>query len=112
MHAPYRPALDAVSLAAISQRTQTHPDEPGHPGATAPAGTAGNVAAGTRDAPGAVLWAALCLALPEGTTVPGLMAETGMSRPWVYQRLADLAGAGQVYQVSRGRWRAVPGSSP
>jgi S-DNA-T family DNA segregation ATPase FtsK/SpoIIIE len=111
LHAPYRPALDAVSLAAISQRTQTHPDEPAHPAIATSAARGGNVAAGNRDAPGAMLWAALCLAPTDGTTVPELMAETGMSRPWVYQRLADLAGAGQVHQVSRGRWRAVPGSS-
>ena len=31
------------------------------------------------------------LAPEEGTTVPELMDETGMSRPWVYQRLQELA---------------------
>jgi hypothetical protein len=36
------------------------------------------------------------------------MAETGMSRPWVYLRLRELADQGQVIQVSRGRWRAAP----
>ena len=41
--------------------------------------------------------------------MPELMDETGMSRPWVYQRLQELARAGQVTQVSRGRWRAATG---
>jgi S-DNA-T family DNA segregation ATPase FtsK/SpoIIIE len=59
------------------------------------------------DAPEVVLWAALMIAPPEGTTVPDLMAETGMSRPWVYLRLRKLADRGQVIQVSRGRWRAA-----
>jgi S-DNA-T family DNA segregation ATPase FtsK/SpoIIIE len=58
-----------------------------------------------------ILWAALSLAPDEGITVPELMAETGMSRPWVYQRLADLARRSQVTQVSRGRWHTVPGDS-
>ena len=41
--------------------------------------------------------------------MPELMTETGMSRPWVYQRLADLARRGHVIQVSRGLWRAAGG---
>jgi hypothetical protein len=53
------------------------------------------------------LWAVLTIAPAEGVTVPELMTETGMSRPWVYQRLADLARGGHVAQVSRGRWRAT-----
>jgi S-DNA-T family DNA segregation ATPase FtsK/SpoIIIE len=43
----------------------------------------------------------------KGTTVTELMTATGMSRPWVYQRLHRLAEHGQVVQVSRGRWRAA-----
>ncbi|MBA8952682.1 hypothetical protein HNR61_004328 [Actinomadura namibiensis] len=31
-----------------------------------------------------------------------------MSRPWIYQRLRELADTGRVTQVSRGRWRAMP----
>ena len=54
-----------------------------------------------------MLWTALVLAPIEGTTVPDLMAATGMSRPWIYLRLRDLADQGHVIQVSRGRWRAV-----
>jgi hypothetical protein len=30
---------------------------------------------------------------PEGTTVPHLMTATGMSRPWIYLRLRDLAAS-------------------
>jgi len=54
-----------------------------------------------------MLWTALVLALMDGTTVPDLMTATGMSRPWIYLRLRDLAEQGHVIQVSRGRWRAV-----
>ena len=52
---------------------------------------------------------ALSLAPEDGITVPDLMEATGMSRPWIYQRLRELADDGQVIQVSRGRWRAVTG---
>jgi len=62
---------------------------------------------GADDAPEVVLWAAPVVAPPEGTTVPDLMAETGMSRPWVYLQLRELAEHGQVIQVSRGCWRAA-----
>jgi S-DNA-T family DNA segregation ATPase FtsK/SpoIIIE len=57
------------------------------------------------------LWAALSLAPAEGTTVPELMTATGMSRPWIYLRLRELAERGQVIQVSRGRWRATDSDS-
>jgi DNA-binding IclR family transcriptional regulator len=57
-------------------------------------------------------WAALSVAPPYGTTVPELMAETGMSRPWVYQRLSELSRAGQLVQIGRGRWRAATDDSP
>jgi S-DNA-T family DNA segregation ATPase FtsK/SpoIIIE len=99
-YADDRPALDQVSLdgmtersdrAAITRNPATPPD-PGH-------------------APDAVLWAVLSIAPEDGITVPELMDETGMSRPWVYQRLQELARTGQVTQVSRGRWRSVTGHS-
>ena len=57
------------------------------------------------------MWAALSLAPAEGTTVPELMTATGMSRPWIYLRLRELAERGQVIQVSRGRWHGVGGDS-
>ena len=63
-------------------------------------------------APDTILWAVLSLAPDEGVTVPELMDETGMSRPWVYQRLQDLVRNRQVIQVSRGRWRATPDDQP
>jgi DNA-binding transcriptional regulator GbsR (MarR family) len=62
---------------------------------------------GAEDTPEAILWAALSLAPDDGVTVPDLMTATGMSRPWIYQRLRELAERGHVIQVSRGRWRAV-----
>ena len=64
------------------------------------------------DGPEVILWAALSLAPDEGATVPDLMTATGMSRPWIYQRLRGLAERGQVVQVSRGRWRAASGDNP
>jgi hypothetical protein len=51
--------------------------------------------------------AALSLAGTDGITVTGLMAAPGMGRRWVYYRLRDLAGAGQVVQTVRGTWRAT-----
>ena len=60
-----------------------------------------------QDSPEVMLWAALVPAPPEGATVPDLMNTTGMSRPWIYLRLRELADEGHVIQVSRGRWRAV-----
>jgi FtsK/SpoIIIE family len=100
-YADFRPPLDDVSRRAIeeshsSERTVLSPEteyEPLHEPQTA--------------TPGAVLWAALSLAPADSATVPELMDATGMSRPWIYLRLRELAEQGQVIQVSRGRWRAV-----
>jgi hypothetical protein len=93
-YADHRPTLDHVSSNGMTERvdlaTLSPTPDPGH-------------------APEAVLWAVLSIAPVGGTTVPELMDETGMSRPWVYQRLQELARTGQVSQVSRGRWRAVTG---
>ena len=93
-YADHRPALDHVSLNGMTERadmaTLSPIPDPAH-------------------APEAVLWAVLSIAPEDGITVPELMDETGMSRPWVYQRLHELARAGQVIQVSRGRWRAATG---
>ena len=62
---------------------------------------------GGGDGPDTLLWVALLLAPQDGTTVPDLMTATGMSRPWIYLRLRELADEGHGIQVSRGRWRAV-----
>jgi len=99
-YADYRPPLDPVSLQAIDQ--DIHPERTVIPPETDTA-TVDDVA----DAPDVLLWVALICAPSEGTTVPDLMTATGMSRPWIYLRLRELAEQGHVLQVSRGRWRAV-----
>jgi S-DNA-T family DNA segregation ATPase FtsK/SpoIIIE len=86
-----RPRLDETSTSAIR-------------GTTSPAA---DPVEDTSRAPEELLWAALSLAPDHGITVPDLMQHTGMSRPWIYQRLRDLLAGGQVIQVSRGRWRGV-----
>jgi S-DNA-T family DNA segregation ATPase FtsK/SpoIIIE len=103
--ADLRPPLDDVSRRAVEQQR--------------PEGQLGTSTAevvnhqdGANDAPEAILWAALSLAPDEGTTVPDLMATTGMSRPWIYLRLRELAEQGHVIQVSRGRWRALTDDTP
>jgi FtsK/SpoIIIE family len=110
-HAPDRPALDAVSQLALEQRAQNHPDAPEYPGDVTGQDGPGGSPDETRVAPETILWAALSLAPPTGVTVPELMDQTGMSRPWVYQRLQELARRGQVAQVSRGRWHATNGDA-
>ena len=55
------------------------------------------------------MWAALSLAPDDGATVPELMTATGMSRPWIYLRLRELAERGQVDPgqpgtMARGEW--------
>jgi S-DNA-T family DNA segregation ATPase FtsK/SpoIIIE len=95
-YADFRPPLDEVSRRAIEEQHEAELPEESDGG-------------GTEDAPDAVLWAALSLAPDEGITVPDLMNATGMSRPWIYQRLREMAERGQVTQVSRGRWHAVMG---
>ena len=57
--------------------------------------------------PEVIFWAALSLAPDEGTSVPDLVTETGMSRRWVYYRLRELAAAGRAVQVARGQWRTA-----
>jgi hypothetical protein len=105
-HAPGRPALDEVSRHAAEERAQIDPDAPAQTPSRGHGDDIGNVPGDTRGDPEVMLWAALCLAPAEGVTVPELMGETGMSRPWVYQRLQDLARRGHVTPVSRGRWKA------
>jgi S-DNA-T family DNA segregation ATPase FtsK/SpoIIIE len=99
-----RPPLDDISLRALNERTdqrwQAARDEPGH-------GQQEDEGPDAARAPDALLWAALSLAPDEGISVPDLMTVTRMSRPWIYQRLREMANRGQVTQVERGRWRAV-----
>jgi hypothetical protein len=106
-HADLRPDLDEISRLALGRArtgTQGQPETPADDDGYPDNPTAGSDAHGD---PAALLWAALSLAPDDGVSVPDLMAATRMSRPWVYQRLRDLAGRGQVAQVGRGRWRAV-----
>jgi FtsK/SpoIIIE family len=102
-YAGFRPPLDAVSLQAL---TQDHWPKR-LPATLFPAPVSVDDDEDPDNAPEITLWAALVVAPPEGTTVPDLIAETGMSRPWVYLRLREFADQGQVIQVSRGRWRAA-----
>src|ERR1700722_13684532 len=99
-HADYRPPLDP-----ISQRAAEEDRDPER--MTVPPDTDIVTAEYGEDGPDVMLWAALVVASPEGTSVPDLMTATGMSRPWIYLRLRDLADQGHVIQVSRGRWRAI-----
>ncbi|MFI0350389.1 FtsK/SpoIIIE domain-containing protein [Actinomadura sp. 9N407] len=100
-HADIRPILDEVSRTAIEEaqagigmRTTSSLEE---------VTTAPNAA----DDPETILWGLLAGAPDEGTPVSLLITATGMSRPWTYQRLRELADADRVTQVSRGRWHAV-----
>jgi S-DNA-T family DNA segregation ATPase FtsK/SpoIIIE len=98
-YAYYRPPLDETSRQALGGRDDWGP--PDAPDDEPP------VVNDAENAPEEILWAALSLAPDDGITVPELMEATGMSRPWIYLRLRELADIGQVIQVSRGRWRAV-----
>jgi len=104
---PWRPALDAISQQALDQRAQAAPDAPAHSADPDSHADAEDGLGESRGAPDAMLWVALCMAPDDGVVVADLMAETGMSRPWVYQRLHELTERGQATQVSRGRWRAL-----
>jgi len=110
-HSSLRPALDEISQAAIDERAQTHPDDPASAHDSPYQEYDGNVPEAGRDAPEASLLAALSLAQPDGISVPGLMAATGMGRRWVYYRLRDLADAGQVVQTVGGTWRVTRSES-
>ncbi len=93
-HAHREPADTAPGAA---HGTPEPPQDSGH-GAASAADQAG---------PETALWAALSAAGPEGASVAELIAATGMSRSWVYNRLRDHAQAGHVAQTVRGSWRAI-----
>ena len=114
LHADLRPPLDEVSRQAIEERNHTEPAAAATGEASEPHGSSPDAEdkhGSADDAPEVILWAALSLAPDEGATVPELMTATGMSRPWIYQRLRGLAERGQIIQVSRGRWRAASGDN-
>ncbi len=112
LHASLRPPLDEVSQRAIEERNPTEapiaPDAEADDPPRSPLDDEDEHSHADDD-PEVILWAALSLAPYDGATVPELMTATGMSRPWIYLRLRELAERGQVIQVSRGRWRAVSG---
>jgi S-DNA-T family DNA segregation ATPase FtsK/SpoIIIE len=110
-NAPLRPVLDEISRRAAEERAQIRPDTPARTVTPEHRDDSRNAPDETRDAPEVILWAALSLAPAEGITVPELIDQTRMSRPWIYQRLQDLARRGQVQQISRGRWSAT-GDAP
>jgi hypothetical protein len=109
-HADTRPELDDVSRRAITGRPAEGLTPPAAPDSVATASVP-NAGPDAGDEAGAdvegALWAALCLAPDEGITIPELVAETRMSRRWVYYRLEDLAAVGRAVQVTRGLWRAI-----
>jgi S-DNA-T family DNA segregation ATPase FtsK/SpoIIIE len=102
-YATSRPPLDPISQRAIDQNP--YPER-----TVAPPDALPMTDEPEEDDSETLLWTALVLAPIEGTTVPDLMTATGMSRPWIYLRLRELADEGHVMQVSRGRWRAVTDS--
>ncbi|MBC6470872.1 FtsK/SpoIIIE domain-containing protein [Actinomadura alba] len=100
-HASLRPSLDQISRTAIEEahagvHLPVEDEQAEMPDSTEPA-----------LAPETALWVMLTGAPDEGIPVPHLVTATGMSRPWVYQRLRELADSGRVIQVTRGRWRAA-----
>ncbi|GLZ07973.1 hypothetical protein Acsp03_54390 [Actinomadura sp. NBRC 104412] len=103
-HAGLRPILDEISRTAIEEARAGIALRAVH-GAETPSCVPLRVE--ETHTPEATLWAMLSGAPDEGTPVSHLIAGTGMSRPWIYQRLRDLTETGRVIQVSRGRWRAV-----
>src|ERR1039457_5256462 len=105
-HADLRPELDDVSLQALDERADTPLQTltEANPGEAEDTEEAGG-------GPGALLWAALCLAPEEGVPVADLVAATGMSQRWVHYQLRALSNAGRAVQIRRGIWHAVsPGS--
>jgi hypothetical protein len=107
-HSTLRPPLDEASRRALERAADTPIDDPEHPD-DADDAEPGNAPG---HGPEASLWDALTGAPEDGISVPDLMKATHMSRPWIYQRLSQLAQHGQVTQVSYGRWRATGSHTP
>ena len=109
-HAGFRPELDDVSRRVLTGRHDADDQSPPGRFPDSPAGSrdGGQIRGGSAGAdPGDLLWTVLCLAPDSGISIPELVAETGMSRRWIYYRLEELAVAGRAVQVARGLWRAV-----
>ena len=97
-HAPTRTALDEMSRDALARALTPSTEDP--------LDTPETVHEHEDNDPETVLRTALSLAPDEGISVPDLVAQTGMSRRWVYYRLRALAAHGTVTQTARGLWRA------
>jgi S-DNA-T family DNA segregation ATPase FtsK/SpoIIIE len=109
------PDLDPATAAAVAEPAQ-HDEDGGpaaHPARPAPAEPARSAAettpilvptAGDGD-PLVELLACLRAAGPRGAKVAELAAAIGRAKTWVYERLQDLARAGQVERAGHGRWR-------
>jgi S-DNA-T family DNA segregation ATPase FtsK/SpoIIIE len=108
-YADPRPPLDETSRQAIEGRGNAEPPELDESTDSPDSPTDSDDVSSAEGAPEAILWAVLSLAPADGATVPDLMDATGMSRPWIYLRLRELAEERRVTQVSRGRWRSANG---
>jgi hypothetical protein len=108
-HTDLRPMLDEVSRTAIEE---AHAGVPILLTGTPVEPSDNQRADEAEERPETILWAMLSGAPPEGIPVSHLIQATGMSRPWIYQRLRELTDGRQVVQVSRGRWRAMTNDSP
>ncbi|GAA3168075.1 hypothetical protein GCM10010486_38510 [Nonomuraea roseoviolacea subsp. carminata] len=108
-HAPHRPQLDAISVAALEAHSATHEaldgSQDGADGALR--GSPRHARSDTSEDAERTLLSALENTDEAGASIGDLMRETAMGRTWVYQRLQDLARAGRVTQVARGRWRVT-----
>jgi S-DNA-T family DNA segregation ATPase FtsK/SpoIIIE len=118
-HARTSVLLDPVSAQAAARHPAAHP----RPGGTAqpPQPTGG--AHGDWAPPAAGAWAAdeagvddpevarmlavLAIAGPAGLTVTNLVVATGRQKTWIYDRLAELQGAGLVARAGQGRYRLI-----
>jgi hypothetical protein len=92
-HHSTRPSLDPLSATAVTGE----PDQQ----AIAIDSIEGDAPG---DDPGATLWATLEAAPENGITVRELINSTKMGRTWIYSRLQEHAAAGQVTQITCGRW--------
>ncbi|GGS94698.1 hypothetical protein GCM10010156_61170 [Planobispora rosea] len=103
-HAERRPSLDPIS--AEARETPLYaPETASEPPSPLPAARGRHARQEAASAAEDALKAALANAPGEGTSIGDLITATSMSRPWIYQRLRQLASDGHAVQVSRGRWR-------
>jgi S-DNA-T family DNA segregation ATPase FtsK/SpoIIIE len=111
------PDLDPDTAARITAGHETTPSggDPARPALTADAPAAGPATTAPIPAttpaeigegdPLAALLACLRAAGPRGARVAELAAAIGRAKTWVYERLQDLAGTGEVERAGHGRWR-------